>query len=308
MEPNARLHAADEGYIALENDILEYQQALGSIMYAMLGTRPDLAYPISSLSKFSINPSFEHAAAIHRIFRYLQKTVNVGITFGNTGNATIEAIKKAVKDSNTLGDTTSLGKGLTGILGFTDSDWAGDIDSRKSTSGYVFTLHSGAISWKSRKQNVVATSSTEAEYIASTEAVKEGLWLRRLMAEIRGSQQPANDGTPTEDLHDIDTRNEWGCLLPSEKATTSQSMNHSQIIFADNQGAIKLSENPKHHSRSKHIDVKFHFIREASQQGLIRLVYIPTTDMVADILTKPLARDKHEKHMEGMGLRERREE
>src|SRR2546430_14053680 len=81
MEPNACLHAADEGYIALENDILEYQQALGSIMYAMLSTRPDLAYPISSLSKFSINPSFEHAAAIHRIFRYLQKTVNVGITF-----------------------------------------------------------------------------------------------------------------------------------------------------------------------------------------------------------------------------------
>ena len=138
--------------------------------------------------------------------------------------------------------------------------------------------------------------------------MKEGLWLRRLMAEIRGSQQPANDGTPTEDLHDIDTRNEWGCLLPSEKATTSQSTNHSQIIFADNQGPIKLSENLKHHSRSKHIDVKFHFIREASQQGLIRLVYIPTTDMVADILTKPLARDKHEKHMEGMGLRERREE
>ena len=130
----------------------------------------------------------------------------------------------------------------------------------------------------------------------------------RLMAEIQGSQQPTNDGPPTENLHDIDTRNEWGCLLPSEKATTSQSMNHSQIIFADNQGAIKLSENPKHHSRSKHIDVKFHFIREASQQGLIRLVYIPTTDMVADILTKSLARDKHEKHMEGMGLRERREE
>src|SRR2546421_7381105 len=83
MESNARLHATDERYIALENDILEYQQALGSIMYAMLGTWPDLAYPISSLSKFSVNPSFEHAAAVHHIFRYLRKTVNVGITFDN---------------------------------------------------------------------------------------------------------------------------------------------------------------------------------------------------------------------------------
>src|SRR5436305_6743576 len=132
--------------------------------------------------------------------------------------------------------------------------------------------------------------------------------LDRERGQLVANEQPVNDGTPTEDLHNIDTPNEWGCLLPSEKDTTSQSTNHSQIIFADNQGDIKLSENPKHHSRSKHIDVKFHFIREASQQGLIRLMYIPTTDMVADILTKPLARDKHEKHMEGMGLRERREE
>src|SRR5436305_4347497 len=88
--------------------------------------------------------------------------------------------------------------------------------------------------------------------------------LDRERGQLVANEQPVNDGTPTEDLHDIDTRNEWGCLLPSEKATTSQSTNHSQIIFADNQGAIKLSENPRHHSRSKHIDVKFHFIREAS--------------------------------------------
>ena len=115
-------------------------------MYAMLGTRPDLAYPISTLSKFCTNPSYEHASAAQRIFRYLWKTTNVGITLGGIENdkesSNIEAIERALKDSN----TGTLGKGLTGILGFTDSDWAGNLDSRKSTSGYVFTLYSGAIS------------------------------------------------------------------------------------------------------------------------------------------------------------------
>ena len=156
-------------------------------MYAILRTHPDLAYPISTLSKFCTNPSYEHASAAQYIFCYLQKTTNVGITLGGIENdkesSNIEAIERALKDSN----TGTLGKGLNGILGFTDLDWAGDIDSQKSTSGYVFTLYGGAIFWKSRKQNVIATSSTEAKYITSTEAAKEALWLRHLMAEIRRS-------------------------------------------------------------------------------------------------------------------------
>ena len=117
----------------------------------MLRTCPDLAYPILTLSKFCTNPSYKYASAAQCIFCYLQKTTNVGIILRGIENdkesSNIEAIERALKDSN----TGTLGKGLAGILGFTDSDWAGDLDSRKSTSGYVFTLYSGAISWKSQK-------------------------------------------------------------------------------------------------------------------------------------------------------------
>src|SRR5947208_1253834 len=141
----------------------------------------------------------------------------------------------------------------------------------------------------------------EAEYIASSEATKEALWLRRLMAEIRGSSQ-VTEGHAVNDAHDMDIWEQWGSLFPSVSVSSPQLKRDSQVIFADNQSAIKLSENPRHHNRTKHIDVKYHFIREASQQGLIKLIYIPTTDMVADILTKSLPRDKHEKQMRSMGM------
>lgn len=143
-------------------------------MYAMLGTRADLAYAVSTLSKYCINPGLEHSRAVQRVFRYLRKIIGYSTTFGGTQNP---AVREAIRH-DALGK--DLGKGLTGIttFGFTDSDWAGDKDSRKSTSGYLYTLYGGAISWKSAKQPIVAASSTEAEYIAWTEAAKEGLWIR----------------------------------------------------------------------------------------------------------------------------------
>ena len=115
------------------------------------------------------------------------------------------------------------------MVSFTDSDWAGDLDTRKSTSGFVFLLHGGAVSWKSTKQGIVATSSTEAEYVACSEAVKEALWIQRLFRELQ-----------------------------TAKAVQIQS--GPQVIFVDNQGAIELSKNPQHHNRTKHIDVKYYFI------------------------------------------------
>ena len=138
-------------------------------MYTMLETWPDLAFTVSTLLKYCSNPTPEHAIAAKRTLRYLQKTINVGITFRGQENP---AIAKAIARTGTGTSPTT-----TGITGFTDSDWAGDVDSRKSTSGYVFQLYGGAISWKSTKQSVVATSSTKAEYIACSEAAKEALWI-----------------------------------------------------------------------------------------------------------------------------------
>jgi hypothetical protein len=176
MDPNYQLGAALPGYVTPKGHLLEYQQVIGSVMYAMLETRPDLAFTVSTLSKYCSNPTPEHAIVAKRTLRYLRKTINVGITYRGQENP---AIQEA-----TGGPTTA------GITEFTDSDWAGDVDSRKSTSGYAFLLYGGAISWKSTKQNVDATSSTEAEYIVCSETAKKALWIRRLDVEIKGTAVP----------------------------------------------------------------------------------------------------------------------
>lgn len=286
MDPNLQLEAALPSYIASRDHLLEYQQAVGSIMYAMLGTRPDLAFTVSTLSKYCSNPGPTHAIAVLRVLRYLQKTATIGITYKGQENP-------AVTDA-TAGYTSM----TTGITGFTDSDWAGDKDTRKSTSGYIFLLYGGAVSWKSTKQSVVATSSTEAEYIACSDAAKEALWIRRLDSEIKGTAIPV---IQDRYQHETDVQ-DYLQTLQIIKPTATTPYGQPQIILADNQGAIKLSKNPQYHNRTKHIDVRYHFIRKTCQDGLIELAYISTSEMVADILTKALPRDKHEKHMKGMGM------
>jgi hypothetical protein len=192
--------------------------------------------------KFCSNPTPKHSLAAQRELRYLQKTINVGITYGGQENP---AINEALK-STTLK--------LTGLTGFSDSDWAGDLDTWKSTSGYVFLLYGRAVSWKSTKQSVVATSSTEAEYIACSEAAREALWIRRLLAEIHGKPLPRTTTPELLDHHDIQEQ------LNTLQIDPPNTVQQPQVIFADNQGAIKLSKNLQHHNRTKHIDVKYYFV------------------------------------------------
>ena len=149
---------------------------------------------------------------------------------------------------------------------FSDSDWAGCVETRKSTSCNMCRLGNAIIAWKSKKQPIVALSSTEAEYIALCAETQEVLWLRRLLAGID--------------------------LLQKDPTT----------IFEDNQGAMALSKNPKNHSRTKHIDVKFHFVRESVNNGTIAVEYRPTAEMVADTLTKGLAKPKFEKFRNDRGF------
>ena len=247
MEPNKQL-STNAGE-ASELEKLEYQQAIGSVMYIMLATRPDLAYTVSTLSLYCSNPGPEHAIATQRVFRYLKKTVNTGIAFEKTEHPAI--------DEAILKETKPLGKGLNGLIGFTDSDWARDKELRRSTSGYLFTLYRGAISWKSARQKVVATSSTEAEYIACSEAAKEGLWLRRIMMEIGREISQSS----MEYSHEASMLEETQNLYPTPQEYLENPT--TQLILADNQGAIKLSKNPQYHSRTKHIDIRYHFIRDS---------------------------------------------
>jgi hypothetical protein len=212
----------------------EYQQAIGCLTYLSTATRPDIAAAVSILSAFMSNPSKEHWAGIKRILRYVKGTLNHGLKF--TGN----------------GDDHEL-------YGYSDANWAGDVDTRRSVSGYVFKVANSTISWCSKKQATVAKSTTEAEYVSLSHASQEAIWMRRLLCDI-------------------------GCKT-----------DQPTLLYEDNQGAIEISKNPKFHNRTKHIDITFHFIRERISSNEIKVVYCPSDDMLADIMTKGLPKERFEK-------------
>lgn len=215
-----------------------YASAVGSLMYAMVCTRPDIAHAVGTVSRFLSNPGREHWNAVKWILRYLRGTTSLRLCFG--------------------GDKPTL-------VGYTDSDMAGDIDSRKSTSGYLIKLAGGAVAWQSRLQRCVALSTTEAEFIAITEACKELLWLRKFLQELGFVQD-------------------------------------KYLLFCDSQSAIHLGKNSTFHSRSKHIDVRYHWIRDVLDAGLLELAKVHTDDNGADMMTKALPRSKFETCCEIAGL------
>ena len=180
---------------------------------------------------------------------------------------------------------------------YTDSDWGGDRDKRRSTSGFVLTLCGGAVSWKTRKQDIVALSTTEVEYITLMEASKEVIWMCRLLYEIE-TRDTESFTTDIREYHDISIR-QWEQMEDSEPPPPARK---PMKVFVHNQGDIKLADNPQFHNRTKYIDIRYHFIRDTLAAGEIILQYLPTADMVVDIMTKSLSRDKHEKHSGTMGL------
>jgi hypothetical protein len=141
-----------------ESKSFPYQQAVGSLMYAMLCTRPDLAYPISVLSQHMANPSMEHWMAVKRIFRYLQGSLQMKLQFGATSSKE--------------------------VLGYYDADWGGDLEDRRSTIGFVFMMGGGAISWSSKQQPTITLSTTKAEYMVNTQATKEAIWITKLVMDL----------------------------------------------------------------------------------------------------------------------------
>ena len=215
-----------------------YQSAVGSLMYAMIATRPDIAFAVGAVSRFMSNPGNKHWEAVKLILRYLCGTKNRCLC---------------------------LGGGNVSIIGYTDSDYAGCSDSRKSTSGYIFQFMGGAISWRSRLQKCTALSTTEAEYVAASEACKEAVWLSRLACDMGISK-----------------------LVP--------------ILFCDSQSAIALAKNPVYHAKTKHIGVRYHFIRECIAAGYISLEKVVSQDNAADALTKALSHEALEHCCHLMGI------
>jgi Reverse transcriptase (RNA-dependent DNA polymerase)/Integrase core domain len=228
---------------AEDNDpsfIANYQSIVGSLMYAMIGTRPDISFAVSKLSQFSSNPTQQHLKAAKHVLRYLAATKNNRLHYG-------------------LSDETE-------IYGYSDSDWAGDKNDRHSTTGYAFFLAGGAICWASRRQPTVALSSTEAEYMAVCDASKHAIWLRTISTDFK---------------------------IEIDNPTS---------IFVDNQGCIDLTSNPVHHKRTKHIDIRHHFIRECVEDHTVEILKIPTGENISDVLTKSLPLEKHSLFSGSLGL------
>lgn len=233
VDPNSKLTknmaAKTKDEIQEMRDV-PYQEAVGSILYLAQCTRPDINFAISNVSKYNNHPGRAHWNAVKRIFRYLRKTSDYKLTYQS-------------------------GRENSELHGFSDADWASDVDDRRSCTGYVFMLENCAISWASKKQPTVALSSAEAEYMALSSATQEAIWIRQLLGELIGVQQPIK-------------------------------------IFVDNQSAINLAKNHMYSPRTKHIDIRHHFVREKLSNHVIDLEYIGTDQMTADNLTKAVKPDK----------------
>jgi hypothetical protein len=226
-----------------EMEKIPYRSAVGSLIYLVTGTRPDIAVATSNVAKYCENPGPQHWQAVKRIFRYLKGTSDLGLLF------------------NPKDDT---------LIGYSDADWAGDIDSRRSTTGYLFTIGGVPVSWKSKKQATVALSTAEAEYMALSAATQEVSWLRKFLANF------------------------------------GFSLSDATVIFEDNQGCIALAKNPIAHERTKHIDIRYHFVREQIEAKTIDVRYISTEDMLADLLTKGMTKDRHLKLCNAISLKGKR--
>jgi hypothetical protein len=217
----------------------EFQHLLGGLMYAMVQTRPDLAYPIAYLARHMQNPTELALKGLKSVFRYIKGSLHLGITYN--------------------------GRKTPVLTGYSDSDFAGDYDTRKSTSGYLFTLNNGPISWKSKRQSTISLSTTEAEFNGLEQATREAIWLKNLLIEV------------------------------GIKINTVE-------IKGDNTGAINLAYNPEYHQRTKHTATRYYYVRQEVDNKNIKVDYISTNDIPANGLTKPLPKEKFKRFVQLLNL------
>ena len=223
-------------------DAAAYRSIIGSLLYLAV-TWPDIMFATSLLSRFMQSPSQIHFGAAKRVLRYIQGTKDFGIWYKSCAQST--------------------------MTGFTDSDWAGSVDDMRSTSGHCFNLGTSVFSWGSKKQNSVAQSTAEAEYVAAAGAANQAIWLSKILEDMGAKQQ-----------------------LPV-------------VIYCDNKSAIAMAKNPVFHSRTKHIAIKYHYLREVEAKGDIELKFCRSEEQVADIFTKALPRDKFQMLRLKLGVSEK---
>ena len=245
MDAGLKLSKAEEKCGVDESD---YRRNIGCLRY-LLHTRPDLSYCVGVLSRYMHSPKESHGAALKQVLRYLQGTLTYGLTFRRTEETKV-----------------------TKLIGYSDSSHAIDEDDGRSTAGHVFYIKNSPITWCSQKQETVALSSCEAEFMAATEAAKQAIWLQDLYGEITGRS-----------LERV-------------------------MVRIDNKSAIALTKNPVFHRRSKHIHRRYHFIRECVENDLIEIEHVPGNEQRADILTKALGRIKFKEMRSLIGVQDLKNE
>ncbi|GJS93932.1 hypothetical protein Tco_0122176 [Tanacetum coccineum] len=222
---------------------IPYASAIGSIMYAVRCTRPDVAFAQNMTSRFQQNPGEEHWTAVKNILKYLRNTKDMFLVYG--GN-----LKRQLR-----------------VSCYTDAGYLTDADNLKSQTGYVFVLNGGAVDWKSTKQSIFATSSTDAEYIAAFDASKEAVWIRKFI--LAG-------------------------IVPTIEEPIS--------MYCDNTGAIAIAKDDGVTKGARHFRAKVHYLRETIKMGDVRIEKIDTDDNLADPFTKALAFPKHSELTRNIGL------
>ncbi|KAL0434594.1 UNVERIFIED_CONTAM: Retrovirus-related Pol polyprotein from transposon TNT 1-94 [Sesamum radiatum] len=221
---------------------IPYASAVGSIQYAVQCTKPDVAYALSVTSRYQACAGKAHWDAVKSILKYLKRTKDMFLIYGG-GELILE--------------------------GYSDASFQSNDDDAKSQSGFVFKLNGGVVAWKSSKQDITADSTTEAEYIAASEAAKEAVWMKNYIQEL--------DVVP--------------------------SIAEPVVIFCDNNGAIAQAKEPRSHHRSKHILRRYHLLREMVSRGDCRMDRVSSAENTANPLTKPMSQVAHTQHLDKMGLR-----
>jgi hypothetical protein len=229
-------------------------------MYAAMATRPDISFAVAALSRYNSAPSSVHLTAAKRVLRYLKQTAHLRLVYSGSAND---------------------------LEGVTDSDFADDTTDRKSQGAYVFRVLGTAISWQSRKQNMVALSTTEAEYMAFTEAAREALWLRQLHRDL---------SLPAGELSAL------SALSADSADSADSSSTYTVPIASDNQGALKTVNSEGQKARTKHIDIRYHAVRDLQRKRRVVFGYVPSAENAADVGTKALEKGPHWHMVELLGL------
>jgi hypothetical protein len=249
-----------------------YRSIVGSLMYLTGATRPDIGYAVNQLARYVASPGKRHWHFLVHLLRYLAGTRSLGVHYTGyavQGYILEEERKHGYWQKDCLPQPQLLSESFrNNVIAFADADWAADVDTRRSTSGWVTFMNGGPVSWRVKRQTVVATSTAESELYSLGDCFKEVRWLQKLLGEI-GFPQP------------VRPPGRGGAVAEPESVK-----NRGSIIFEDNMSCIMISQNEVFHQRTKHIDVQWRFVLQYVELGYMCVTHVGTADQVADLLTK----------------------